>query len=223
MLVLWLANEDFPNKEKDLPWVVIMLMKKGLLVKWHSNLRSYLKLIPSLKEYPNDIIVTADDDVYYPYNWVEVLYISYLKKPNSIQCHRAHKIKFDLSKTVLPYLEWEFFTKQVSTSYLNFLTGHGGVLYPPFSLYKDVLKGEIFMNLSPSGDDIWFWAMAVLNGTKITIPEGHICLFKTIGGTQETSLYYENWDSGKYDQQISAVFKAYPQLNEVILNEIVNV
>ena len=64
-IILWLAPEQFPNKEKDLPDKLIKLKKYGLIIDWYHDIGSYKKLIPTLKLYPNDIIVTADDDVLY--------------------------------------------------------------------------------------------------------------------------------------------------------------
>ena len=51
-VVLWLAKEQFPNGNDDIPPAVLDLQKNGLTIKWCEDLRSYKKLIPSLKEYP---------------------------------------------------------------------------------------------------------------------------------------------------------------------------
>ena len=103
-LILWLSQEEFPNKEKDLPQVVLKFRENGLQIKWCENLYSYKKLIPTLKEYKNTncIIVTADDDIYYEKNWLLELYKSHLKEPNCIICHRAHKIKLEKGN-IAPY------------------------------------------------------------------------------------------------------------------------
>jgi hypothetical protein len=166
---LWLAEEQFPNKEQDLPERILNLQQYGLTIKWCKDIKSYKKLIFALQEYPNDIIVTADDDIYYPENWLELLYNSYLSEPEFIHCHRAHLITFDDMGNIRPYNEWLFCIKSDNAAYLNFFTGAGGVLYPPSSLNKDVLNETLFMKLCPTTDDIWFWAMAVLNNTKIRI------------------------------------------------------
>ena len=68
LVVLWLAKSQFPNFEKDLPQTVLSLKENGLTIKWCEDLHSYKKLLPSLESYPNDIIVTADDDIYYHNN-----------------------------------------------------------------------------------------------------------------------------------------------------------
>jgi hypothetical protein len=65
-IILWLAKSQFPNKENDLPIKVTELVNYGLSIMWvDKDIKSYKKLIPTLKLYPNDIIITADDDLYY--------------------------------------------------------------------------------------------------------------------------------------------------------------
>lgn len=174
LLILWLAEEQFPNKEKDLPKRILDLKKYGLTIRWCKDLKSYKKLIFSLKEYPSDIIVTADDDIYYPENWLELLYNSYLQEPQHIHCHRAHRITFDESGKLDQYTNWTFCITTSDASYLNFCTTGGGVLYPPGALYADVFNEELFTKLCPTADDIWFWAMATLNHTKIRVVDNNL-------------------------------------------------
>ncbi|MBQ6012154.1 MAG: hypothetical protein IJL23_03465, partial [Alphaproteobacteria bacterium] len=130
-IILWLGKDKFPNKEQDLPETLLNLKKFGLTIKWCKDIRSYTKLIPALKEYPDDIIITVDDDIYYPEYLVEKLYKAYLKNKNMVHCLRAHKIKFNQDETILPYNDWEKCIQNVKPSFNNFLTGVGGVLYPP--------------------------------------------------------------------------------------------
>jgi hypothetical protein len=174
MLLLWLAVEQFPNKEKDLPKRVRDLDKYGVTIKWCADLQSYKKLIPALKEYPNDIIVTADDDIYYPQDWLELLYQSYLREPQFVHCHRAHRVTFDESGEIDSYNHWPNGISTDEPSYLNFCTTGGGALYPPGSLYQDVSRPDLFMKLCPTADDVWFWAMAVLNDRKIRVVDRNI-------------------------------------------------
>ena len=94
-LILWLADSQFPNKEEDLPQNLLKLIDLGLEIRWCEDLRSYKKLIPALKEFPNDIIVTADDDLYYTPDWLESLYCEYLKNPKYIYVKRASRNYFE--------------------------------------------------------------------------------------------------------------------------------
>ena len=224
-LILWLAEEQFPNKEKDLPQKVLELKQRGLSIEWCKDTKSYKKLIPALKKYPDDIIVTADDDIYYPNDWLEKLYNAYLNDNKSIHSHRVHKITFDFNKNINPYNNWEQCIKYQDKSFLNFSTGAGGTLYPPHSLYKDILDETLFLKLAPNADDIWFWAMAVLNGTQTHIVQNnmeelvYINPERELGLTNEITLFKKNGINGENDIQIRNLIKYYPQIMEKLLNE----
>ena len=176
-IILWLSYEEFPNLEGDVPSSILLLKKYGINIEFCKNIFSYKKLIYSLQKYPNDIIITADDDAYYPSDWLEKLYNSYLKNPNAIHCHRCRRILLDNDNNILPYEKWQLIKvrNNIETcSFRNMFTGLGGVLYKYDFLYKDVLNEKLFIDLAPTTDDIWFWAMAVLNGTKINVVNENI-------------------------------------------------
>lgn len=185
-------------------------------------MKSYTKLIPALKLFPNDILVTADDDVYYNPQWLEKLYDSYINNKRSIHCHRIHRIILDETQKPLSYLQWEFFSNQMNESFLNFLTGVGGVLYPPHSLHPNVLKHELFQRLAPHADDIWFWAMAVLNHTKIKVIENGYNNPITISETQNIGLWQTINIKGGNDYQLNNVLNYFYEIKEILKNEINN-
>ena len=164
MLILWLAKEQFPNLEKDLPNEILDLKNFGLTIRWCNDTKSYKKLIPALKEFPNDIIVTSDDDCYYDKRWLERLYNAYLENPDNIYCHRITKIILKNNK-----FKGKCEQNYKNPSFANKLSGGGGVLYPPHSLYEDITNEALFKELAPTNDDIWFWMMAVLNNRKVSI------------------------------------------------------
>jgi hypothetical protein len=102
-------------------------------------------------------------------------------------------------------------------SFLNFPTGAGGIMYFPGALSEDVFDEETFMELCPTGDDIWFWAMTVRNNTKITgidkpynnliyvNPARELCI------TDLPTLWNLNKD-GLNDIQIKNIFKKFPEI-----------
>ncbi len=53
-------------------------------IKYYKNIRSYKKLIPSLIYYPDDIIITCDDDIFYRSNMVSDLINAYNKDKTKI-------------------------------------------------------------------------------------------------------------------------------------------
>lgn len=173
-IVLWLGGEQFANREEDLAKEILELRSFGVDIRWTRDIRSYTKLIPALEAFPEDIIVTCDDDILYPPDWLSRLYGSYRLRPDCIHCHRGHTIRFDEEGRVLPFLKWEWESMEPEPSYRNFLTGVGGVLYPPHCFDERVLNESLFMSLAPTCDDHWFWAMAVLNGRRIKIVEDGI-------------------------------------------------
>lgn len=223
-IVLYLAEEEFPNKEKDLPQDLLSFKNWGLEIRWCKNIRSYKKLIPALKDFPNEIIVTADDDVYYYEDWLKVLWQEHIKYPQEIISHRARLISFDENNNMNGYDNWYVSFDPVEGSFLNFFTGVGGILYPKNSLHSDVLNEELFMELCPYGDDIWFWGMAVKNDTKIRIPNNcipylnHTEVMRELAGGQVASLWAFNEDGGN-DHQMENLFNHYPEIKEKILNE----
>ena len=130
-VILWLAPEQFPNKENDLPQNLTNLCNYGLTIDWYHDIKSYKKLIPTLRKYPDAIIATVDDDAIYPYQWLEKLYISYLKYPKNIQAHRVTQIYYNGTFQVIVggyhyykngnYLNIYLFHKQIFILYIFFI------------------------------------------------------------------------------------------------------
>ena len=80
-------------------------------------------------------------------------------------------------------------------------------MFPPKSLYIDVLNEDLFMNLSPTGDDIWFWAMAVLKGTKIKLVGNNISDICVINGTQNNGLWETVNSFGQNDIHLNRIIR----------------
>lgn len=214
-VVLWLAREEFPGGEISLPKELLELKSSGLSIQWCHNTKSYKKLIPALKAYPDNVIITVDDDIIYKPTWLEQLVASYIQYPDSIHCCRAHKISLD-GGTFMSYRKWRRNIKDPNPSYKTFFTGCGGVLYPPASLHADVMNEADFMALCGSGDDIWFWSMAVLNETKIrVIPDTDFSLEFT-PDSQEVALWRNNDVGGENDIMLRRMLLRYPDIAELV-------
>jgi len=221
-IILWVANEDKENVLR----IMEDLTKKGLEIRFCEDIRAYTKLIPALKEFPNDYIITADDDLYYPQNWLEQLLEEHKKNPKKIICHRAHGIRTDENGEPLKYLQWRHCIKpngRFSTDV--FPTGVGGVLYPPNCFYKDITDKELFMKFSPLNDDIWYWAMAVINkeyfgdeSPYIVVENGYSRNLQDVDHQQKqggNALWNYNSQGGN-DKQIKAVIEQYPQIRKYL-------
>ena len=223
-LILWLGKEQFPNLEKDLPESLLKLIDYGLTIRWCEDLKSYKKLIPALKEYPEDIIITFDDDIYYDEYTIEDLYNAYLNNNKNIYTNRGFRVKltnrglsFYHSKDVI----WDW-KQYADASYYNTIIGCGGVLYPPKSLYKEIFDTEKFNKILPTQDDIYFWAMAVLQGTKIQMVNGYSKSVEVIDDTQQYGLCKINLNRGNGlsgNQALDKIVNEFPELIDRLKEE----
>lgn len=222
MLILWLAEEQYPEKEKNLPQTLLNLTEYGLTIKWCKNLYSYKKLIPTIQEYPDAVIITTDDDVFYEKDCIEKLYNSYQQTPECIICHRGHRISWNpFTQKPLRYKTWKKAIDGESISFKNFQTGAGGVLYPPNCFYKDITNIELFTELAPNADDIWFWAMSVLNNRKIKIPKNNITELTYVNPDRDRGLsggltLFSLNKKGGNDMQMEKVLNHYPQIKKIV-------
>ena len=220
-LVLWLSKTEFPNREQDLPEEILDFLKYGLTIKWCDTLKSYKKLLPSLKEYPNDVIVTADDDLYYPKEWLKLLYDYHIEYPNEILTHRSRRISFK-ENNITKYLDWELSENEEEASFLNFFTTGGGVLFPPNSFSKIAEDREIYEKICPNGDDIWFWGMAILNDTKIRVVKNNLFIVTYVNPARDIVFNKDtlwSYNEKHNDEQFKALFDKYPEIYKKILNE----
>ncbi len=166
-----LIQEVLPSKivvflDKDeicpesLPQELHHMEKCGVEFYYVENLRSYKKLIPALKLFPEQPILTVDDDMYYATNFVKVFLDAYLVSDKKTVLGTVGRwVTRDQDGQLLPYLSWrnleEGDPKRDQVSFF----GCGGCFYPPHIFDAEILKEDIFMKLAPSADDIWFWVM----------------------------------------------------------------
>ena len=223
-IILYLGEDKFPNKNKDLPKNLLEFTKYGLTIKYTKDIKQFKKLLPSLKEYPNSIIVTADDDIFYFQNWLEKLYDSWKNNKDCIICHRVAVAELTKDKQFVQFNDWKQPKNIVEPSLRNCLLGYCGTLYPPNSLYKDVFDECIFKKLAPNADDIYFWAMAVLNNTKIKLIEDsyyyplYVNPLREKGFNNELTLFKSNGgEENKNQIQFDNIINHYPQIMDKLL------
>lgn len=207
--ILWIAEQDMGALPPD----VTALETVGLEIRQCEDLRSYKKLIPTLCSHPDAFIVTADDDVFYPSEWLEELVAGVVQDDPLILCHRAHRLVRRSDGSIAPYDQWErdvvdARSRTPSTDLVP--TGVGGVLYPPNSLGPKVCDRELYSRLCPNGDDLWFYWCARLAGSthKKVGPKFWQVSWEA---TQETALWNEN-EAGGNDTMVAALEKEFGYL-----------
>lgn len=217
-IILWLENDlkDFP-----LPKTLLLQQERGLEIRFCEDIRSYKKLIPTLELYPDDAIITIDDDLIYEFDLLENLIKPYLIDPQYIYCHRFHRMKFDDKNNLLPYKQWEWRCNDTQALISNFPTTGGGTLFPPNSLDKEVLNKKVFMDICKYADDIWFKAMSLKKGTlskKVFSHNKYGDEFIVIPNNQDMGLYNINVNGESLnDKQLNDVFNKY-KLFDLFIN-----
>lgn len=210
---LYLASTQFPKGLSSLPQNLLALRKYGLKIFWTEDLLSYKKLIPALSKHQNSIIVTIDDDIIYAKNFLEILYSAYEDNPGYIHCMHGHRITFAADGKIAQYKDWEYGAQNVEPSFLNIAVGVGGILYQAHLLHSDVTKSSLFSRYAHKTDDLWFWAMAVLQGTKINIIPDGLKGIQEIEACKPTAM----WELNKYlfnDLNLRKILINYPALAE---------
>jgi hypothetical protein len=199
-VLLVLCREEFPRGA--IPKRLERMTRKGLRIMWvNENTRSYKKLLPALREHPDAVIVTADDDTIYPKSWLDSLLEGHRDRPNEILGHRGTEILVT-NGGLAPYSTWPRASARTPSNKV-FLTGMGGILYPPASLPDVALDHGLALRLCPSTDDIWFKIMALLAGTavgKLSRGDGD---FPAGRATQATALWHHNVTHGRNDEQFA--------------------
>lgn len=161
-IILYLTASQVGDLSK-LPHSLLSLQKRGLEIQLcPDNIRSHTKYFYAMQQFPDDIIITVDDDLFYRSDLIECLLTEHRKRPNCIIAN--------WTKDIIPgkdkYKEWPDSTYP-HESKNQLLLGVRGVLYPPYCLHPDVFNVANIQQLALTADDVWLTAMALLKGTPL--------------------------------------------------------
>ena len=166
-LILWLGEEKFPNRMKDVPENIRGLSTEAggsVEIRFTHDRKSFTKLLPALAAFPDDCIITVDDDTIYKPDTIALLKAAHQQNKSAIFAHGVsdvYRIGNQWKRTT------GSFGFRCSPIHLRMPLGVDGVLYPPHCLHPQVSDESLFMKLCPSTDDVWFWYCAVKQGTPI--------------------------------------------------------
>ena len=202
-LVLWL---DSPEAFASLPTSIARLQHRGLDVRLCENFGPHTKYFPYVQSFPDDRIplVTADDDLVYPSEWLEALLNAHRLEPEIIHCYRARTVLID-EQGIRPYVEWPLCKGRLLQS-TNFLTGVSGVIYPPKFLTQLRSYGSAFTDCCPKADDIWLNVIALRHGFKVKQLQEEAIDFPEVPGSQTQALWPTNQFGGANDRQIAKTY-----------------
>lgn len=208
-IVLYLSEDQFPDTKST---ILTSLEKQGVLIKLKpDDMCSHKKYLYAMQEYPDDIIVTIDDDIIYDRNLIKDLFESYKRHPHAVSGKRVHKIRFDSNGKPKPYHEWDIATyKNIDSESTELVaTGCGGVLYPPRCLDKSFCNVEAIKSTCMYADDLWLKVMELLNGFPVVLAKSENYKLIHVWNTECDGLALENIGSKGNDVQLSNICNYY--------------
>ena len=186
---LWLAKEQFPGGIESLPKSILRLRQYGLEICFcDDDLRSHKKYYYSMQKHPKDVVITFDDDFFYPFDSIEQVWKLHQQTPLDVI---GMSTPVFTSKDLMNPLDWEMQNNAVIG--MNNLGIYGGCcsLFPPCSLHTNAFDKEAIKNLAPLADDLWLTAMTYMNGKKVS-SVGRIPFPVSVQDTQCEALYKIN-------------------------------
>lgn len=202
-IILWLDAGDDALLPRD------VTDQSNIEIRICPPWRSFKKLVPTVQLAPDAYVVTADDDVYYPVDWLKKL-ADAAQSGATVACLRAHRVVVSHGAPE-GYESWQHNLEMPETGPLVFPTGVSGVIYAPNVFHADVTRDDLFMKLAPSADDIWLYWMHRLQGSK-PVKLGQRARILEWAGTQSVSLRATNRlanEQGGNDRAIAALMKHY--------------
>ena len=204
-IILWLSLDQF-NGLNDVPESLRIRTGDEFEIRFvEGDIRSHKKYYYAFKAYPNDFVMTVDDDIFYPPNMIEELLRAKEKYGNAVIGRYCLVMKYKENGEPFPYNKWAD-DYEINTPDAFLGTG-GGTLFEPSKLYKDVLNIELAAKLAPLADDVWLNAMIRLAKLPIKIISKELLMPIITKGDQRLTQVnvYENQN----DKQIKAVSEYY--------------
>ena len=162
-VVLVLARSQFPGEQ--LPRMIRRLETKGLEIMWvERDGKSFDHLWPAYEGFPSSTVVSVDDDKFFAPDMISTLRLAAKENPHTIIGWRGWEMR-KVTQTVSFGVNWIRATDKTPSCRLFMPPGNGS-LYPPGLLPDQTGDHALRERVCPNADDVWFWAMARMNGSR---------------------------------------------------------
>lgn len=160
------GNNDLLVKELE----DIQKISNIIEIKWTANIGPYRKLIPLLRESTSeDIIVTADDDIFYGRNWLKLLLENYSEDELEVVASRVRLKKRNIFDREKSYIHWEIIKDNCTISKNAIITFGGGAVLKRSMFLESDINDENFLSIAPTTDDLWYSKLLERNGIKVRV------------------------------------------------------
>ena len=163
-----------------------------------------------MQQYPDDIIITIDDDIYYNNTMIEELLHYHKKYPKAVITRRAHLVTWIQENKIAPYENWYKETiRYVGIPRMDLVpTGCAGILYPPHLFDTEIFNKKVFMEKAPYADDLWLKLMELYSDIPVVLTK---VFFddQSLEDYSENGLYSNQNANGGNDIQLRALLDTY--------------
>jgi hypothetical protein len=205
-IILWVgATGSAPM----LPPRLSRLTERGLEIRPCKDVGPHTKIWHALQAFPEACHVTADDDHFYPRNWLEALTDCWKRTPHVIIAGRAKRLPALKGPAIPAYRAWKFAAPGEGPSIQLLPLNYGGTVYAPGTLHDEFFNQEAMLRLCPQADDIWMKCMSLLQGTLVMRVEDEFRDLRMVTGTQRVSLHKSNVDADMNVKQFMDTVEAY--------------
>lgn len=211
---VYIGKNEYDNAD-ELPELLQCFLNIGVNFHFVDDLRSYKKFIFALQDFPDEPIITVDDDMVYHPNFISSFWAAYQDSDKKTVLGSIGRYEQkDKNGYYLPYSQWIDCRSQTPENACISFYGCGGCLYPPHIFDNEIFNVSIFQKLAPFADDLWFWAMEKRNNIKRQlITYSPFSLYHLVNRInmyrQEGSLTYLNDRLNKNDAQLLALISYY--------------
>lgn len=207
--------------EDSLPDLIKKLQIAGLEVNFCEDVGPHTKLLPALEKYPDDIIITVDDDVYYEDCLIEDLLADYQKQSELCVISKSALVVSYKDGTFLPYTQWPMATPETPQEALISPHGFCGVLYAPHIFSNEIFNKSVYREICKYADDIWFSMMEIKEHIPVYLSSKpmhdvvYVNHYNEYVPTNSDALYFQNAGEGRNNVQLAALVEYY-KLNELV-------
>lgn len=218
-VILWLAKEQF--RDVEIPEQLQKLCKYGLEIRYcEEDLLAHKKYYYAMRQFPDHIIVTYDDDLIYPEDSLEKLLKMHDRYPKAIVCNRGREIEVENGE-VMPYRYWNVSGKIPAgkPTYRVMASTGAGTLYPPHCMPEETFDIAKIRQLALTADDLWMKIMSIKGQIPVVKSQMRckgLCLSKS---RQDVTLAHQNVDQNLNDHVMQDLLNYYPEVRQALLDE----
>jgi len=203
-MILWIDSVDDLNA---LPPALKRQKARGLEVLLAQNYGPHTKYYPYVESQDEFTVpvVTADDDILYPEDWLAGIMAASRAHPDSIVGYWIRRMGLGPDGLPVTYTSWPY-ASDTHPHAANVPLGVSGVLYPTTMLERLRENGDAFLAAAPYTDDLWLHAIAVRSNVPVRQISATPVHFLTLPGTQEFTLASENLAGSGNDRVVAGLY-----------------